>query len=142
MVNISEPYKTILTDEIKLVCGKIKEEPDLRRKLYYYSAIHSAVQRIFNLDPKFDPQLVFIYTVLFYSYTQMLQRVTHIITGDNVVTFPTDFFDRLTTYLDQLESNIRNNENPYTVLEKIIVLTYLTGGNGYYLYQTGKLKLS
>lgn len=141
MMSISEPYKTLLTDEIKIICNKIKEEPDPRKKLYYYSAAHSAIQRIFNLDPKFDPQLVFIHTVLSFSHTQIHQRLINIISGDSVVVFPTDFFDRLTTCLDQLESNIRNNEDPYIVLEKIIVLTYITSGNGYYLYKIGKLKL-
>lgn len=141
MVDVSEPYKTLLTDEIKLICEKIKEDPDPRKKLYYYSAAHSAIQRIFNLDPKFDPQLIFIHSVLLFSYTQISQRLTHIISGDKVIAFPADFFDRLTTYLIQLESTIRNNEDSYAVLEKIIVLTYIINGNGYYMYQVGKLKL-
>lgn len=142
MMSISEPYKTLLTDEIKIICEKIKEEPDPRKKLYYYSASYSAVQRVFNLDPKFDPQLVFIHNVLLFSYTQILERVTHIVAGDRLITLPDDFFDRLTACLKKLESNIRNNEDSYAVLQEIIVLTYVIGGNGYYLYQIGKLKLS
>lgn len=141
MVNMSEPYRTLLADEIKLICEKIKDEPDINTKLFYYSAIHSAVQRIFNLNDRFDPQLVFIHTALLFSYTQILQRMNHIVAGDRLITLPTDFFDKLINYLNQLESNIRNNEDHYTALENIIVLTYITGGNGYYLYQTGKLKL-
>jgi hypothetical protein len=62
--------------------------------------------------------------------------------GDRLVTLPEDFFDRLTACLEQIELNIRNSEDSYIVLQEINVLTYVTGGNGNYLYQIGKLKLS
>lgn len=141
MIDISEPYKTILADEIKLVCEKIKEETDIRKKLYYYSATFSMVQRIINLDPKLDPQLIFIHTVLAVSYKQINDRITHIVAGDKLITLPEKFFDRLTTNLEQLESKIRNNEDVYIVLENINLLAYTVDGNGHYLLQTGKLKL-
>lgn len=141
MIDISEPYKTILADEIKLVYEKIQEETDIRKKLYYYSATYSMVQRIINLDPNIDPQLIFIHTVLVISYKQIMERVSQIALGDRLITLPEDFFDRLTANLEQLESKIRSNEDVYSVLENIALLTYIVEGNGHYLLQTGKLKL-
>lgn len=141
MIDISEPYKTILADEIKLVYEKIEEETDIRKKLYYYSATYSMVQRIINLDPKIDTQLIFIHIVLVISYKQIMERVSQILLGDRLITLPEDFFERLTTNLKELESKIRSNEDVYTVLENISLLTYITEGNGHYLLQTGKLKL-
>ena len=141
MLTISEPYKTILTDEIAFVRKKMDVESDIRKKVYYYSAVHAMIQRVLNIDRNFDRQLVFMFTVLSTSYTQMRARSDQIMAGDRLITPPENFFDKISIYLKQLEDKIRNNEDTYTVLEKIAVSTYLLEGNGYYLHQKDRIKL-
>jgi hypothetical protein len=104
----------MLVDEIAFVREKMDVESDIRKKVYYYSAVHAMVQRVLNIDPNFDRQLVFP---------------------------PENFFDRISTYLQELEGKVRNNEDTYIILEKIAVSAYLLDGNGYYLYQKGWMKL-
>jgi len=141
MLSITEPYKTILADEIAFVCKKMDGESDIRKKVYYYSAVHAMIQRIFNIDPNFDRQLVFMFTVLFASYGQMRARTDQIIAGDTLIIPPENFFDKISIYLQQLENKIRNNEDTYIILEKIAVSANLLEGNGYYLHQKGWMNL-
>jgi len=49
MIEISEPYKTILADELALIREKMNSDPDPRKKIYYYSAAYAMVLRVFNL---------------------------------------------------------------------------------------------
>jgi len=48
-----------------------------------------------------------------------------------------DFFYNLANCLEVLENRIRNDEDTYDVLEKIINLTSTIDGNGYYLKEKG-----
>lgn len=141
MKEISEPYKTILADELALIRKKMNSELDPMKKVYYYSAAYAMVQRIFNLEPDSNHQLVLIHIVLSMSYNQIKERLNQIVLGNQLVTLPEDFFDKISLYLQQLEEKIRNNEDTYTILEKIAVLTYIADGNGYYLSQKGCLIL-
>ncbi len=141
MKEVSEPYKTILADELALIREKMNSELDPMKKVYYYSAAYAMVQRIFNLEPESNQQLIFIHFVLAMSYNQIKERVNQIVVGDQLVTLPEDFFDKISSYLQQLEGKIRNNEDTYTILEKIAVLTYIVGGNGHYLSEKGCLTL-
>ncbi len=141
MLSISEPHKTILADEIAFAREKMDAESDARKKVYYYSAVPAMIQRIFNIDPAFDRQLIFMFTVLSTSYNQTKVLMDRIMAGDHLVTPPENFFDKISIYLHQLEDKIRNNEDTYLILEKIAVSAYLLDGNGYYLYQKGWIDL-
>jgi len=141
MLSISEPHKTILADEIAFAREKMDVESDTRKKVYYYSAVPAMIQRIFNIDPTFDRQLIFMFTVLSASYNQTKVLMDRIMAGDRLVTPPENFFDRISTYLQELEGKVRNNEDTYIILEKIAVSAYLLDGNGYYLHQKGWMKL-
>ena len=141
MLNISEPHKTILADEIAFAREKMDVESDTRKKVYYYSAVPAMVQRIFNIDSTFDQQLIFMFMVLTASHNQMKAVMDRIVAGDRMITPPENFFDKISIYLQELEDKIRNNEDTYIILEKIAVSAYLLDGNGYYLHQKGWMEL-
>ena len=141
MLNISEPHKTILADEIAFAREKMDGESDTRKKVYYYSAVPAMIQRIFNIDHNFDQQLVFMFAVLSASYNQTKVFMDRIVAGDRLITPPENFFDKISIYLQELEDKIRNNEDTYIILEKIAVSAYLLDGNGYYLHQKGWMEL-
>jgi len=141
MLNISEPHKTILADEIAFAREKMDVESDTRKKVYYYSAVPAMIQRIFNIDSTFDQQLIFMFMVLTASHNQMKAVMDRIVAGDRMITPPENFFDKISIYLQELEDKIRNNEDTYIILEKIAVSAYLLDGNGYYLHQKGWMEL-
>lgn len=140
-MNIPKDYQTLLADEIAIVRKKMEDEADIRKKAYYYSAVYSMVQRIFNLYPNSDQQLIFMHIVLTYSYSQMRTLIDKIAIGDRLITIPDGFFDKISLYLQQLENKIRNNEDTYTILEKFAVLSYILEGNGHYLFQKNWLEI-
>ncbi len=135
IVNISSKYRTILADEINYCRAKINAESDLRKKAYYYSSAYGMTRRIFNLE--FDPQLQFIDFILNSSYQAIFSRIAILMSGDNTIPITDEFFDGLSNCLELLEDRIRNNEDTYDVLEKIVNLMSTIDGNGYYLMQKG-----
>lgn len=134
-MNISEDYRKILADEIRIVRTKINEEKDVRKKIFYYSAIYGMTRRIFNLN--FDPHLLFMDIIFNVTYNIILNRINSIIAGDNTIPISKEFFDNLCECLNILEERVRNNEDTYDILQKIANLTYTVDGNGYYLTQKG-----
>lgn len=134
-MEISETYKNILLDEIAFVRQKITEESDISKKIYYYSAIYGMTRRILNLN--YDHQLQFIDYIFYTTYQTISNRLNIIRSGDLTIQFQTSFFDDLIYCLEQLEEKIRNDEDTYTVLEKVSNLASLIDGNGYYLSQKG-----
>lgn len=132
---ISENYRNILAEEIRVARTKMAEEIDSRKKVYYYSAIYGIARRVYNLD--FDPHIQFMDFVFNATYNIILGRINTIISGDNTIPISDDFFVRLGNCLQILEERIRNNEDGYDILEKIVSLVSMIEGNGYYLVQKG-----
>ena len=48
-MRISPELKKILVDELRLVATKVGDEVDFRKKIYFFSAAHGTVNRIFNI---------------------------------------------------------------------------------------------
>ena len=131
-MNISNSLRTELINEIKFVISKIKKEPDLRKKSFFFSGVYSLVNRIFNLS--FDPQLVFIHLVLNATHTTINSRINSIVMGkDTLIDLPDDLFDKLCDSLEELAEKIEKDEDTYSILQKLSVFAYVTTGNGYFL---------
>jgi CRISPR/Cas system CSM-associated protein Csm4 (group 5 of RAMP superfamily) len=131
----SKNNKKVLLKEIQIVRKKMKEEKDLRKKIFYYSAIYNEISRLYNRE--YTPHLQFMHLVLNVSYNAMMSRLNMIAGGDTTIPFPDNFFDELDKLLEKMQENIKNEKDTYLVLEKISNLTYLLSGNGYYLSQKG-----
>ncbi len=139
-MKISRRFREELVQEIQFVVKKIREEQELRRKVFYYSGVYGLVSRIFNLN--FDPELVFMHLVLNATYGALKDRANNIVLGrDTLIEFPDDLFDKLCDALETLAEEIENDAKTYHTLQKIANLAYVTTGNGYYLYQKGILKI-
>lgn len=134
-MKISENYRNILADEIRIVRAKIDEDNDPRKKIYYYSALFGMTRRIYNLE--FDPHVQFMDFVFNVTYAQILSRITAFLSGDTTIPVTNDFFIKLNNCLEKLENRIRANEDTYDLLEKIVTLAFTLDGNGYYLLQKG-----
>jgi hypothetical protein len=138
-VKLTREHKRILLEEFEFAIEKMKENQLQEQKLFYFSSTYGVVSRLFNL--KFEPQLVFVHMILNNAYSNIIVRMNAIKGGDNTVTFPEKYFDKLTEVTEELYTKLKNDEDTYEVLEKFVLLTFLTTGNGYYLYQRGNLKI-
>lgn len=139
-MDIPSEYRRIIVDEFKYAVKLMRENEHPELKLYYFSSTHGALSRIFNLHC--DTQLVFMHFILNNANANINARLNAIKGGDIIVQFPDGYFEKLAECVETLASQIEKDENTYKILEKIAVLTFLTTGNGYYLFQKGMLKIS
>ncbi len=79
--------------------------------------------------------------ILINAYNNIMARINCLKSGDNTVELPENYFDILTQTTEELYSKLKTNEDTYKVLEKFVLLTFLTAGNGYYLYQRNEFKI-
>lgn len=135
-MKIKSESKAKIIAEIKFVLQKMKEAPDPQSKLYYFSAVYGIMNRIFNLE--YAPDLIFAHFVINGAHTQINARLHD---PDKTIQIPQELFDRLFDATAELLNVIEKDKNPYDVLKKFALLGYVTGGNGYYLYEKGLLKL-
>jgi len=135
-MKISALHKKKLVSEIKFVVGKMKSEKDPQKKIYYFSALHGALARIFNIE--FDSDLVFAHMVTNATYNTFNLRL---VTPDKVIEIPPEIFEKLTEVTEEFKNAIEKNKNLYEVLKKFVLLGFVTSGNGYYLYQRKLLKI-
>jgi hypothetical protein len=139
-MKISAKAKKILRKEFEFAIKKMEEDPQAENKLYYFTAIFSMIQRIFNVE--FDPELVFTHFVLTATYTAANQRLTSMKSGaEQPLTLAKNFFPQLVELTKELWTTIEKDENPYEVLKQISLLAFSTSGNGFYLQQKGVLVL-
>lgn len=135
-MKIKAHMKETLVSELRLVAEKMKEEEDIRKKNYFFSATYGTVNRIFNIN--FDPELVLVHNVLNMSYSTADALLRSIERGEErIIQIPDNFFDKLASLTEELATAIEEDKNIYGVLQKIAALSYSLTGNGYYLYQKG-----
>ena len=135
-MKISVTNKNRIIKEIKFVIDQMKREEDPKAKLFYFSAIHGILPRIFNVE--FVPDLVFAHFVLSTTYSQINARIEN---PDKIVKIPENLLDRLIEITEEFLITLKQDESLYEVLKKYSVLGYITTGNGYYLYKRGMIKI-
>ena len=139
-MQISQKFRELLVDELKIVTKKVRKEEDFKIKNYYFSATYGTISRIFNFD--FNPELVLIHTVLNFVYVAVGNLQKRIDRGEEeVIRIPDKFFDKLANLTEELAIAIEKDEKIYEVLQEIAVHIYVLSGNGYYLYQKGVIKI-
>jgi len=117
----------------------MRKNESVESKIFYFSSTHGVLSRIFNLQC--DPQLIFMHFVLNNAYANINGRINALKRGDLVIQFHPKFFEKLTESVEVLASKIEKDEDTFKTLEQIALLTFLTTGNGYYLFEKGMINL-
>lgn len=139
-MKISKTMTDRFVKELYDVAKQIKETENIEEKLYYFSAVFGAAQRIINFE--FDGEMLFIHQVTQLAYNQIQQRIVLAKSGQQpTIGLPNNLFDVLQEIIENLALRIENGDSTYPLLEKMMVLSYSTSGNGFYLFQRGDLKI-
>ena len=139
-MQLSKQMQQVLTEEIGFAVGKMKGSQDAATKLYFFSAVPAAANRIMNIE--FDSELSFIHYVLSAAYGTVSARLAMLASGqERGMGIPEKLFDRLEEALMQMVVEIHRGESTHQVLETISNLAYSATGNGYYLYLKGVLPI-
>jgi len=141
-MKISKQYKKIIIEEFYNVVKKMKQSNDLTEKMFFFSATYAVINRVFNIE--FNPTLIFIHMVLNNAYTAIIGRIEAETRGQSIaIKIPKEFFNILEEAIIDIANSInKDNKNElFETLQKITNLSYLTTGNGYYLFTQGKLTI-
>jgi hypothetical protein len=132
-----------LNREFRFAATKMRETPVIQRKLYYFSAFYGEISRVLNQS--WDSELALLHQVVQSAHRTINGRVTAFVGGDRVIDLP----DNLPEILDEIAGALADafsgshvsSEELYRIMQRIADLTYVTTGNGFYLYERGVLKL-
>jgi len=138
-MKLTADSKKLLLDEFEYAIKMMKTGNNADKKLFYFSGLYGALSRIFNIE--YDSQLVFMHQILTSAYNNINMRLNALKGGETVVQFPESFFDKLIEIVEELTERIEKNEDTYTTMEKIAILTFITTGNGYYLFEKNIIKI-
>ena len=134
-MKLSSQSRDMLIKELSYCRKRILEEPTLIRKTLFYGGMIGKIYSIRNTE--YDPELNFMNYILGSSYNALKNYFEE----EQSFELPKIFFDKLCEYLEQLETKIKNKENTYTILEKILNLSMTADVYGYYLFEKGELKI-
>ncbi|MCK4444371.1 MAG: hypothetical protein KAW09_07495 [Thermoplasmata archaeon] len=131
---ISKENRKIIHDELARIAKLMRETEDSKTKMYYYSACYGMTNRILNLAH--DTGLSLIDLVLNATFSTISGGIQQ----PSAFPFPTEILERLPDLVEELAKEIKGGKAP-DALKKIATLSYISTGNGHYLYKAGKLKL-
>lgn len=133
-----------LRKEYRFAADKVVEADRLRDKLYFFSALFGEANRALNQH--WDAELALIHNVLQEAHKQINARVLSVLSrSEPVVSIPPELpgaIDKVAQELaDIFEMKEVDSTKLYEVLVRVAELSYVTSGNGYYLYLKGDLKV-
>ena len=139
-MTMSDGYRALLLKEFDHVVEKLAGEGRPDEKMYYFSALHGAVNRILNFECSAD--LVYLHHILNSTFTAFNGRVQAMLQGmEAAVKLDNAIFGKLVDATRELAEVIRIDGDPSTVYRQLINLAYATTGNGYYLFEKGSLRI-
>lgn len=129
-MKLPQQIKKNVLNELEFVIKKMKEEPDLAKKIYFFSAVSGALERAMRFC--FDNELQVAQTIMNLSTALINDRITHLKVGDIVVPFPESLLDQLIESVSELKQAIEEDKAVYPALEKTMGIAYVTTGPGFY----------
>lgn len=141
-MNLSKEKKTIIINEFNKIHSLMKGTNNISEKIFYFSASHAMVSRVFNIE--FDPLLILMHSVLQTTHSYINSFMSSISNKQNMFfSIPKNYFDILENTLKGLTQSIENEDDDkiYRDLQKLSTLGYMATGNGNYLYKKGSIEL-
>lgn len=129
-MKLPQELKKNVLNELEYVVKKMKEEPDPSVKLFFYSATSGTIERA--LRYYFDKELLITNTVLTLSYQLINDRVNRLKLGDITIPLNESSLNQLMEGVSELKQAIEKDEVVYPAIEKIMEITYLATGPGFY----------
>ncbi len=134
-----EFFKKELIIELTEIVNLMRNENNLEKKLYYYSAAFGITQRTFKYI--YSKDILLMDTIFSSSFNLLIERLTHIKNHDLLV--PGDVLNKAVLYitdqLDEIVKKLGSGKNTIENLENILTAAYSTTGNGNYLLERGIL---
>ena len=134
---INVNLKEMLVQELISIAQSMREEQDLNKKMFLFSATYGVADRVMRLS--YDRELLMVTLVLNHTYNSFMTRLTAYSQGDRVVPLTNDHFDRLTDLTEALSKAVRDGTPTQSILERLNELAFITTGAGHYMSITKKM---
>lgn len=132
-----------LESEFKFAASKVAEATNIGEKVYYFSAFFGQAGRQLNMH--WDADLALLWSVGQHVCSAINSRMAQATGTWPLGGFPDGFMEALDQVSNELAAAFEggNVDVPrlYAALARTSELTYLTTGNGAYLYERGMIKL-
>ncbi len=138
-MELQQDSKKIIIAEFDYVINKLSENIPFDEKLFYFSALHGVVNRVMNNDATQD--LIYLHHILYFVFSNFNARIQAMKSDDLIVKIDDNIISKLTQYTIELSENISSDKPLDDIYRKLIVLAYITTGNGYYLYKRQRINL-
>jgi hypothetical protein len=131
-MNLSKDMKKLFIDELNFVLQNMKATDKSMEKMYLFTGIFAVANRIFNIE--YHPELVFIHNVFKAAHDEIHTSLSSPYMQQSAFGIPKDIFDRIEAAIEEMITNITEERDIYSSLQKISNIAYSTSGNGRYLY--------
>lgn len=129
--------------EFRFVADGMRDAQDAVGKVFLFSAFYGEAGRILNQH--WDNDLALIHLVVQQVQQQVNARLQLIMSGgERNVRLDNAYFDALTQAADALASYVEHDGNESElcgIMGRLAALSYVTTGNGYYLFGKGQIQL-
>lgn len=131
-----------LATEYRNAATKMQEVPP-ERKMYYFSVLFGEAQRVLNFE--WDRDLALVYIVTLQSYALINAQAPML--GTLLPIKASTVYEKLTLVTSDLAAyyekanNDGDKEELCQILGRLAEITYVTNGNGTYLYEKGAIEL-
>lgn len=115
----------------------MKGATDLSKELYYYSAAFGVLDRVIKTE--FDEDLFAASFVTLASYNTLVTQVNLNRGGDLTIPVQKKELDAVADEVAALSQRIRKGSDLYSVLRRIMILTFEQTGPGHYLVERGRI---
>lgn len=136
---ISKKMKEIIVNEVKYALQKMEESSSIEEKLYYFSAVQTIHNRVFNIE--FSDDLLYAYYILNQTYQAFQQKLATMKMGDLVFVIDEHHMQVLAKLTNDYLTHFEAGNSTDEVLKKMVTLQYSISGNGNYLMGKGLLKI-
>lgn len=136
-MNREEIFREELIIELKKVYNMMKDESDLLKKIYYFSAAYGITNRTLRYD--YRDEYVIADLVLSTSYNMLQERVNNIKRGDNLVEIEETHLQRIEDSILELSIAFENEESLFEPLKKMASTVFSLTGPGNYIREKGMM---
>ena len=141
-MNLTKDERLRLSEEIQFVVEKMRADSDPFNQIYFFSAVYGVIGRLLNTT--WDPTLALVNQVTQTAYGAISTRLQSVADrrerGINLPIGLMEALVRATAELGEVILHERDGEL-LPILARLAELTYVTTGNGYYLYLKGNVKV-
>ena len=138
-MQLEKIYKDELIKELRFIAKKINEEPNLEKKIFFFSATYGVTSRIMKMS--FQRELLLSDFIFTQTHQLMAERFNQIKKGETVIPMEEHVFKKIAIKIAQMADRIEKNEPFYDIIELILTIGFSLNGPGHYLSLKGQLTL-